>query len=268
MGFCTAEQSRALPRAWCPATEKAIVDSGIILVKYWLEVSADEQTRRLESRINDPRKIWKLSDMDLKSYSRWYDYSRARDAMLAATDTVVGAVVHRATTRTRSAAGSTSSRTCSAASRTSRSRCPRSSSRAGSRRATTRSRISRCATSRSGSESDGPPGQRRNGRTRGKSRVGIRPRPGYGIGDRWYALSPDEVAGRLGVDPDDGLAAAKATRTAAERTAPTRSRQRRPNRGGGASSSSTPPTCRSSCSSPVSCRSPSASGAPARCCCC
>ena len=56
-------------------------------MKYWLEVSADEQTRRLESRIHDPRKIWKLSDMDLKSYSRWYDYSRARDAMFAATDT-------------------------------------------------------------------------------------------------------------------------------------------------------------------------------------
>ena len=64
-----------------------MVDSGIILIKYWLEVSADEQTRRLESRIDDPRKIWKLSDMDLKSYSRWYDYSRARDAMFAATDT-------------------------------------------------------------------------------------------------------------------------------------------------------------------------------------
>ena len=64
-----------------------MVDSGIILLKYWLEVSPDEQTRRLESRIHDPRKIWKLSDMDLKSYSRWYDYSRARDAMFAATDT-------------------------------------------------------------------------------------------------------------------------------------------------------------------------------------
>jgi polyphosphate kinase len=60
---------------------------GILLLKYWLEVSAAEQTRRLESRIQDPRKIWKLSDMDLKSYSRWYDYSRARDAMFAATDT-------------------------------------------------------------------------------------------------------------------------------------------------------------------------------------
>ena len=70
-----------------PLVEKAIVDSGILLLKYWLEVSPDEQTRRLESRINDPRKIWKLSDMDLKSYSRWYDYSRARDAMFAATDT-------------------------------------------------------------------------------------------------------------------------------------------------------------------------------------
>ena len=64
-----------------------MVDSGIILIKYWLEVSMEEQTRRLESRIDDPRKIWKLSPMDLKSYSRWYDYSRARDEMFEATDT-------------------------------------------------------------------------------------------------------------------------------------------------------------------------------------
>jgi polyphosphate kinase 2 (PPK2 family) len=64
-----------------------MVDSGILLLKYWLEVSPTEQTRRLESRIDDPRKVWKLSDLDLKSYSRWYDYSRARDAMFAATDT-------------------------------------------------------------------------------------------------------------------------------------------------------------------------------------
>ncbi len=86
MGFCTPEQTeRFLDQA--PAVEKAMVESGIHLIKYWLEVSADEQTRRLKSRIDDPRKIWKLSDMDLKSYSRWYDYSRARDAMLAATDT-------------------------------------------------------------------------------------------------------------------------------------------------------------------------------------
>jgi polyphosphate kinase len=86
MGFCTPEQSERF-LTLVPETERAIVDSGIILIKYWLEVSPDEQTRRLESRIDDPRKIWKLSDMDLKSYARWYDYSRARDAMLAATDT-------------------------------------------------------------------------------------------------------------------------------------------------------------------------------------
>ena len=64
-----------------------MVESGIILLKYWLEVSPEEQTRRLEARIDDGRKIWKLSPMDLKSYSRWYDYSRARDEMFAATDT-------------------------------------------------------------------------------------------------------------------------------------------------------------------------------------
>jgi polyphosphate kinase 2 len=86
MGFCTPEESDRF-LAQLPEVEKAMVDSGIILLKYWLEVSADEQTRRLESRINDPRKIWKLSELDLKSYSRWYDYSRARDAMFAASDT-------------------------------------------------------------------------------------------------------------------------------------------------------------------------------------
>jgi len=63
------------------------INSGIILLKYWLEVSPEEQARRLEGRIGDGRKIWKLSPMDLKSYSRWYDYSRARDEMFAATDT-------------------------------------------------------------------------------------------------------------------------------------------------------------------------------------
>ncbi len=86
MGFCTPQQTdRFLEQA--PEVERAMVESGIIVLKYWLEVSQEEQTRRLESRIHDPRKIWKLSDMDLKSYSRWYDYSRARDAMFAATDT-------------------------------------------------------------------------------------------------------------------------------------------------------------------------------------
>ncbi len=86
MGFCTPEETDRF-LAQVPAVEKAMVDSGVILLKYWLEVTADEQTRRLQSRMHDPRKIWKLSDMDLKSYSRWYDYSRARDAMFAATDT-------------------------------------------------------------------------------------------------------------------------------------------------------------------------------------
>ena len=96
-----------------PLVEKAIVDSGIILLKYWLEVSPEEQTRRLEARIDDGRKIWKLSPMDLKSYSRWYDYSRARDDMFAATDTDFAPVVRRALRTTSGARGSTSSPTCS-----------------------------------------------------------------------------------------------------------------------------------------------------------
>jgi polyphosphate kinase len=86
MGFCTPRETERFLEL-VPAVEKAMADDGILLLKYWLEVDADEQTRRLESRINDARKIWKLSDMDLKSYRRWYDYSRARDAMFAATDT-------------------------------------------------------------------------------------------------------------------------------------------------------------------------------------
>ena len=86
MGFCTEEQVKQFLKV-VPAVEKAVVDSGVILIKYWLEVSEEEQTRRLEDRIHDGRKIWKLSPMDLKSYSRWYDYSRARDDMFAATDT-------------------------------------------------------------------------------------------------------------------------------------------------------------------------------------
>jgi polyphosphate kinase 2 len=86
MEFCTAEQVKRFLEL-TPSVEKAIIESGIILVKYWLEVSEEEQTRRLEARIDDPHKIWKLSGMDLKSYSRWYDYSRARDDMFKATDT-------------------------------------------------------------------------------------------------------------------------------------------------------------------------------------
>jgi len=86
MGFCSEEQAKRFLDA-VPSVEKAIIESGVILLKYWLEVSPKEQTRRLEARINDGRKIWKLSPMDLKSYSRWYDYSRARDDMFAETDT-------------------------------------------------------------------------------------------------------------------------------------------------------------------------------------
>lgn len=86
MGFCTEVQTKRFLEI-VPLFEKMMIESGIILLKYWLEVSEEEQTRRLESRIDDGRKIWKLSPMDLKSYSRWYDYSRARDEMFAATDT-------------------------------------------------------------------------------------------------------------------------------------------------------------------------------------
>jgi polyphosphate kinase 2 len=86
MGFATDEQVERFLRM-VPTVEQAMVDSGIILVKYWLEVGEDEQTRRLEARIDDGRKTWKLSPMDLESYSRWYDYSRARDDMFTHTDT-------------------------------------------------------------------------------------------------------------------------------------------------------------------------------------
>src|SRR5687767_4319278 len=86
MGFCTEEQATGFLKV-VPNFEKLVVDSGIILLKYWLEVSPEEQTRRLEGRIGDGRKTWKLTPMDLKSYSRWYDYSRARDEMFTATDT-------------------------------------------------------------------------------------------------------------------------------------------------------------------------------------
>ena len=86
LGFCTEEQVKQFLEM-VPAFEKVVVEDGIILLKYWLEVSPEEQTRRLERRIDDGRKIWKLSDMDLKSYSRWYDYSRARDEMFLASDT-------------------------------------------------------------------------------------------------------------------------------------------------------------------------------------
>jgi polyphosphate kinase 2 len=86
MGFCTKEQHRRFLEI-CPAFEKHIVDNGIRLIKYWLEVSNKEQKRRFEARIDDRVRQWKLSDMDLPSRERWYDYSRARDIMLETTDT-------------------------------------------------------------------------------------------------------------------------------------------------------------------------------------
>jgi len=85
-GFCTKGQHRRFLKL-CPLLERWIVDSGIVLLKYWLEVSNKEQERRFEARIEDPLRQWKLSPMDLPSRSRWYDYSRARDKMLEATDT-------------------------------------------------------------------------------------------------------------------------------------------------------------------------------------
>ena len=86
MGFCTPEQTTKF-LSGVPLVERALVESGIILLKYWLEVSPEEQEKRLRDRIDDGRKIWKLSPMDIKSYNRWDDYTQARDAMFAATDT-------------------------------------------------------------------------------------------------------------------------------------------------------------------------------------
>ena len=86
MGFCTEEEVQGFLKV-APLFEQLMISSGIILLKYWLEVSPGEQTRRLEDRIGDGRKTWKLSPMDVKSYDRWDDYTKARDDMFAATDT-------------------------------------------------------------------------------------------------------------------------------------------------------------------------------------
>jgi polyphosphate kinase 2 len=86
MGFCTKEQHKRFLEL-CPVVERYMVDGGIHLIKIWLEVSDKEQKRRFEARIDDPLRQWKLSPMDLPSRSKWYEYSRARDMMLEATDT-------------------------------------------------------------------------------------------------------------------------------------------------------------------------------------
>lgn len=85
MGFCKEDDAKRFLQG-VPLIEQAMVQSGIIVLKYWLEVSPDEQTRRLKDRIEDGRKVWKLSPMDIKSYTRWDDYTRARDDMIRATD--------------------------------------------------------------------------------------------------------------------------------------------------------------------------------------
>ena len=86
MGFCSEQQAKGFLQL-APLFEKLMINSGIILLKYWLEVSPGEQTKRLEARVDDGRKIWKLSPMDIKSYTRWDDYTKARNEMFAATDT-------------------------------------------------------------------------------------------------------------------------------------------------------------------------------------
>ena len=110
MGFCTPEQTQRFLNM-APLVEKAMVDSGIILLKYWLEVSADEQTRRLESRMDDPRKTWKLSPMDLKSYSSGTT-TPGPGTPCSRRPTPPGRPGSSRTTTSRSAAGSTSSATC------------------------------------------------------------------------------------------------------------------------------------------------------------
>jgi polyphosphate kinase len=87
MGFCSEKEYKEFLRG-CPSFENVLINNGILLLKYWLDVSEKEQHRRFLARIKDPSKRWKLSPMDLESHRRWYDYSRARDAMLSATDTV------------------------------------------------------------------------------------------------------------------------------------------------------------------------------------
>ena len=103
MGFCTEAQHRRFLML-CPQFEHAIVDDGILLVKFWLEVSDEEQERRFKARIKDPLRQWKLSPMDLSSRGKWYEYSRARDIMFKATDTWIRALDHRPVRRQKAGA--------------------------------------------------------------------------------------------------------------------------------------------------------------------
>ncbi len=94
MGFCTQQQYADFLEG-APGLEQSIIESGIRLIKYWFDVGMEVQEERFRSRMTDPRKVWKLSPMDLASFDRWYDYSRARDAMFEATDTDFAPVEHR-----------------------------------------------------------------------------------------------------------------------------------------------------------------------------
>ena len=240
MGFCTPRRWPSGSSSRSPAVEKAMVDSGIILIKYWLEVGPDEQTRRLESRIDDPRKIWKLSDMDLKSYSRWYDYSRARDDMFAATDTAWAPWFVANTDDKKRGRLNVITHLLGQIPYEPLHAAERQAAQSARSPAGTSSRTSRCATSREVlTRHDPTPDRSRQGsETDGSDRSGRR-RAAGAVAERWYALSRDEVAERLGVDPTNGLAAADGRRAAAERRAQRAARREAPSRGGGASSSST-----------------------------
>ncbi len=146
MGFCRPEETERFLEL-VPGFEKAMVDSGILLLKYWLEVSPGEQTRRLESRIDDPRKIWKLSDMDLKSYGAGTT-TPGPATRCSPPPTPRGRRGMSRTPTTRGAGGSTSSATCSARFPTSPSATGTSPCRGGSEPVATCSRTCRCGTSR------------------------------------------------------------------------------------------------------------------------
>ncbi len=144
-----------------------MVDSGVILIKFWLEVDMEEQTRRLTARIDDGRKIWKLSPMDLKSYNRWYDYSRARDEMFIATDSEFAPWnVVRSNDKKRARLNIISHVLAARAVRGT-ARAGRSSCRSGRSRAATRSTITRTATSARSTDARSRPGPVRPGVTEG-----------------------------------------------------------------------------------------------------
>ncbi len=222
MGFCS--HGSGPPASWnrSPAFEKAMVESGIMLIKYWLEVGPDEQTRRLESRINDPRKIWKLSDMDLKSYSRWYDYSRARDAMFAATDTAWAPWFVAHTDDKKRGRLNIITHLLGQIPYQPLPHAGRQAAQAEERPAATWSPTSRCATSRRSSErstcrrtaGDGRQRMHESGEVGCERNDQVNDSSGPRADDRWYALSADEVATAARRRP---RRRARPRRTAAER---------------------------------------------------